>query len=274
MGYFNENRKLLSAIRELKEDLERKNRQFDSIRTLFLSNVSHELRTPMNAIVGFANLLADDELGAEDKKEFVRHINENSELLLRLIDNMVDLTLLQSGKVKLEKDKLCLNSMVDELYIEYKNCEAVESKKLNLIPCRGNVNLSNVITDKNRLKSAMRNLIECAVRNTPEGYVKFGFGKDGGTMRFFVRYSGKRCEMNGETKSYNGGGEYSCHPESGGLPLTIARSIVEIMNGRFWTESESYNGSALYFSLPLKTNGTLIERFYRLGVSARKHIAM
>ncbi len=273
MLYFNENKKMFSAIKELKEELERKNRQFDSVRSVFLSNVSHELRTPMNAIVGFANLLADDDLGTDEKKEFIRHINDNSDLLMRLIDNMVDLTMLQSGNVKLKSDKLCLNSMITDLYIEYKNSEQVKSKKLQLIPCRGDEELSAVITDTNRLQSIMRNLIDSALRNTPGGFVKFGFGRRGNNMQFFVSYSGKMFELENEMKGDLNGGDYVCREGNCGLPLVIARSIIEIMNGELWTESDTHC-SALNFTLPLKINKGLMERFYKLGVSARKNIAL
>ncbi len=274
MPIYSENSKLLSSIKELKEELERKNREFDCIRSVFLSNVSHEIRTPMNAIVGFANLLADDDMSVEDKKEFIRHINDNSEMLLRLIDNMIDLTMLQSGKIKLENKSFSINSLIDELCSDYRNSETVRSKGLQIMTSAKRDNPAEAVSDPRRLKSAMQHLIDSAIRNTQEGFVKFGYFMEENSLHFFIRYTGCAFDLDEFQGDPVDAQDYTGSMNNSGLSVVIAKSIVEIMRGSVWSENGIKDHPALHFTIPFKKSTGLMNRFYKLGIKTRKNIAI
>ena len=168
----------------------------DRLKSAFLANVSHEIRTPMNAIIGFSELLITEQLTEEDKEEFKEQIILNSNSLLRLIDDIIDISKIEANQISLEIGNHDLNSILSELltiYTEQKSGLGKEHIELKLdIPAGKKLVIS---TDKIRLHQILSNLIGNAFKFTNEGQIRFGYNlisndKNEPTLRFFIEDTG------------------------------------------------------------------------------------
>ncbi len=164
---------LETLVRERTEDLrlaKEKAEQSDRLKTSFLANLSHEIRTPMNAIIGFSSLLKSTEYSNEEREEFVNIINQSSESLLILIDDMIDISRIESGNLSIIKSTFSITELVeetlDELYFE-EISEFVEFKSSNLL----NNHQDTIFTDKFRVKQIISNLLRNAFKFTQKGFV-------------------------------------------------------------------------------------------------------
>ena len=239
----------------------------DRLKTAFLANMSHEIRTPMNAIIGFSELLNDTELTNENRQEFVALINENSRMLLSLIEDIIDVAKIEAEQLKIIHGNCKINQILDELEIFFNNeLEKTTNARIKLKVSKGNPDpMFSILSDPLRFKQVMNNLISNAVKFTPSGVVEFGYQvKEEQTIQFFIKDTGIglppdklgiiferfRQAEESTTKAYGGTG----------LGLTISRKLIELLGGNIWVESELKNGSTFYFTLPykrIKENGIL-----------------
>ncbi len=230
----------------------------DRLKTAFLANMSHEIRTPMNAIIGFSELLNDPDLTAENRKEFINLIGENSKVLLHLIEDIIDVAKIEAGQINIVKGTCQVNVIFEEL--KRKFTEKLKKYPHKEIDIRINCVFSDpgfaISTDPLRFKQVMNNLVGNAIKFTEEGFVEIGFEVDERSKKiiFFVRDSGIGLEddklsliferfrqaQESSTKEYGGTG----------LGLTISRRLVEILGGSMWVESVLHQGSTFYFALP------------------------
>jgi|GEM_PF-1221589 len=229
----------------------------DRLKTAFLANMSHEIRTPMNGILGFAELLNDDELTPDDRHKYVSIINKNSQLLLRVISDIVDVAKIESNQLSIIRVVFNLNLLLDHIFTMYQN-ELILSGKdhVNLLlekEIEGDK--SFILSDDLRLEQILNNLIGNAVKFTQSGYIKFGYRTESGNLIFFVEDTGKgiaknkqhiiferfRQEEEDHTRKYGGTG----------LGLTISNGLVELLGGKMWMNSEEGAGSTFFFRLPL-----------------------
>lgn len=229
----------------------------DRLKTAFLTNFSHEIRTPMNAIVGLTEIIVNTEVPATEKKEFSEIIQENSRSLLKLIDDIIDISRIDAGFVDLNESPCYINLLLNEIYDEFAN-EKIIGKKPSVKLKMKKANPSSdfaIRADKERLKQVLINLVENAVKFTEKGIVEFGYVlKDENTILFFVRDTGvgipedkldtvfERFKSVDETLTRNHRGT--------GLGLAISKSIVELMSGRIWVRSNPNQGSTFFFTLP------------------------
>lgn len=253
-----ENTKQKEFEEELNEAKE-KALESDRLKTAFLTNFSHEIRTPMNAIVGLTEILVNTEVPDSEKKEFSEIIQENSRSLLKLIDDIIDISRIDAGFVELNEAPCLLNLLLEDLYAEFTHAKILNKKptvKLKLKKANPSPEFS-IVTDGERLKQVLNNLVENALKFTENGIVEFGYIlKDENTILFFVRDTGvgipedkldtvfERFKSVDETLTRNHRGT--------GLGLAISKSIVGLMSGRIWVRSNPNQGSTFFFTLPFK----------------------
>lgn len=246
--------------KELKK-AKQKAEEADRIKSAFLANMSHEIRTPMNAILGFARLLKEPSLNKEQLHEYVDIINGRANHLLQIINDILDLSKIESGQLLISEEEFNLNQFLNEIYTVISNeLKQAGKSELDLYLRNGlKEDDANIISDKTRLQQILFNLLNNAVKYTREGFVEFGYRmQDGkwGDLEFFVRDTGigieqdkqnvifDRFRQSDESKTREFGGA--------GLGLSISKGLADKLGGQMWVNSEYGNGSVFYFTIPFK----------------------
>jgi signal transduction histidine kinase len=259
MGIFRDVSDLMRIENELKEARDRAE-ESDRLKTSFLANMSHEIRTPMNGIVGFANLLRDPGLSDEKRDLFLKHIDHSSNQLLNIIDDIIDISKIESGQLKISNKPVRINGILDEIYSSYFHRirgDAPGQKRVDFRIVKGHEsNDFTIVTDDFRLSQIFNNLIGNAIKFTNEGHITFGYSlKNHRHVEFFVSDSGIGIPNNKLRLIFDRFGqvnqEKSLQPSGTGLGLPISKSLVNLMGGEMWVESAMGKGTTFYFTLPL-----------------------
>ncbi len=242
--------------------------QAASLKALFLSNMSHEIRTPLNAIIGFTDMLKD-EVKAGKSKRYVNNIYYSGIQLLNLINDIVDISRLDSGKLSVNMSSVNIGRLLRKTSDQFEGY-AVKTRKFNidfrlLLPDDGD-NL-HIITDEYRLQQILQNLLSNAFKFTDRGYIEFGCRlTDRNEILFFVKDTGAGINLKYHEKIFerfeqleNDYQEDEKVVRGTGLGLAIARGLAERLGGRMWMESEEMLGSTFYFTIPHKTGEPVME---------------
>ena len=224
----------------------------DRMKTSYLGNMSHKIRTPLNTIVGFANLLTEDDLEAEEKNKFINIIRTDTEQVLHLIDDMINLAKIDANQLGIDKKKTNINKIFANLSEYYKTNE-----KTNNIKFIVNTMLPDgkdfIETDATQLEKALSNLINNAFKFTTKGEIELGYFVNpvDKKMMFYIKDSGIGIPDNKKDKVFNR--FYQVNPLSAGtgLGLTLTHSIVKLLDGNITFESEENKGSKFLIELPL-----------------------
>lgn len=239
----------------------------DKLKSAFLSNMSHEIRTPMNAILGFSTLLSDSEITESDRKEFIQIIRDRGNDLMRIIDDIIDVAKIESGQIKVEIRECQVNKLLENLHItlnEVRKKQLKDHIDLRFKPGTNDGEFS-ILTDGNRLRQVLTNLIENALKFTDDGFVEFGYlFKESDTqepvIEFYVTDSGigipeesqtlifERFRQVDDTHTRKYGGT--------GLGLTIVKNLVQLLGGEIKVRSSYHHGTTFYVDLPLQTGLT------------------
>ncbi len=224
--------------------------------------MSHEIRTPMNAIVGFTDLLSDPDLTHEQKQELIELVNKNTNTLVYLIDDIIDIAKIEAGQLKINKTETNINQILNDVYLSFIETNNLLAKNsIQLILKKGILNDNFTIhTDPVRFQQVLINLIGNAVKYTEKGSIECGYEvktkSAGSYLEFYVKDSGigipkdkhehiferfSKIEDN-KTKLYRGTG----------LGLTITKNLVNLLGGKIWLESTENIGSTFYFTLPVE----------------------
>lgn len=231
----------------------------DRLKTAFLTNLSHEIRTPLNAIIGFSGLLKLKDYDVDTRKNYLNILSDSSGNLLEIIDNIVDLSKIQSSTLVINKAQVNLNTLLDDIYLDFK--ELLSHKNINdikLVLSKGTQNTDlNVYTDPKRIKQIFSNLIDNAIKFTDKGTVEFGYTIKNNILYFFVKDEGIGIEEkninlifelfrqvdNSTTRKYGGTGN----------GLALCKGILDLLDGEIFIESKIGQGTKVYFNIPVDT---------------------
>lgn len=220
------------------------------LKQSFLNNISHEIRTPLNTIVGFSNLLINGpEISEEEKQEFVNIINVNNDLLLNLINDILELSRIDSGAVSFTRQEKDVRTLLSGYYQAF---SAQVKPALNFIKDFPEEN-AVINVDIMRLQQVVTNFLTNANKFTDSGYIKLGYGcdSDEGTVRIFVEDTGKGIPAGELELIFSRFFKHDEFAQGTGLGLSICRSIVDKMDGSIEVESEEGKGSRFTVVLPL-----------------------
>ena len=232
----------------------------NKLKASFLANISHEIRTPLNSVVGFANLLLSDDLPKEVKEEYVEHINYNSEKLLQIIGDIIDLSRLESAQIEITYEEASISEIVNEV-IEDTRVSIKRNEKPIILTVRNLFNDTGdlIFTDRLWLKRVLNHLMDNAVKFTLEGSVELSYSRDEDNIIFKIKDTGIginkenlarifeefRQEITGHHRPFEGLG----------VGLTLAKEVLERMGGKIFVESEKGIGSEFSFTIPYRPAG-------------------
>lgn len=227
------------------EKAKEKAEESDRLKSSFLANMNHEIRTPLNAIVGFSQVLVDEE-DKDTRQEFADIIQSNNELLQRLIGDVLDLSKIESNTMALIYKTQDIPSLMKEIYsvISLRMPDGVE---LQLDDCEE----LTIETDKNRLTQILTNLLTNAIKHTEKGFIRFGYKRMGSSVEFFVQDSGEGIPEDKMDTIFSRFVQLDDWSKGVGLGLAICRGLIEQMKGSIRVTSKLGEGSIFYVNLPL-----------------------
>lgn len=243
---------LVIEKREL-ELAKEKAEESDRLKSAFLANMSHEIRTPLNSIIGFSDLLTDPFYSPEHHAEFAVYVKENGNNLLSVISDIMDFSKIEAGEILIRKNELSVLKLVTDIYHEFlfKTKEKEVELKLSLPDNKKEILIKS---DGDRLRQILINLLVNAIKFTEKGYIEIGLKTENNWIEFYISDTGIGISPenhkhvferfwqvdSSKTRKYGGNG----------LGLTISKSLVELLGGKIWMESEEGKGSVFYFNIP------------------------
>ena len=220
----------------------------DRLKSAFLANMSHEIRTPLNAIVGFSSLLTSTENAAE-KELYNSLIGHNNKLLLNLINDVIDLSKIESGYLELRPDWVNLTELLDESVAEYAHQVPSGVELLTNYPAHDSL----VELDSLRIKQILSNFLSNALKNTATGHVEVFYEVDHQSVRIGVKDTGRGIPQNMLEKIFERFEKLDSFAQGAGLGLSICKLIVEKMNGRVLVDSQLGIGTTFVIELPCRS---------------------
>lgn len=264
---------LEKIVKERTQELEKTNLELqiainkaeesDRLKTAFLANMSHEIRTPMNAIIGFSLLLKDPKMSRKNLNNYADIIAERGNQLLNIINDIIDISKIESGKISIHKSACNINQLFNDLYtMFYTTKELAKKSHLELRYVKPDVYDAIIInTDASRLKQILSNLIDNAIKFTQAGFVEMGFSILESTgskkIQFYVKDSGIGISQENRSLIFN---RFRQIDESHtrlfggtGIGLSISQNLAELLGGNLTVDSKKGEGSTFYLTLPFET---------------------
>ena len=246
-GICNDITNLIETQHRLQEEKE-KAQKADMLKSLFVANMSHEIRTPLNAIVGFSNLL-DSITDTTERAQCVNQISSNSDMLLNIVNDILDLSKMESGTMEIRNEDLDLNATVKDVYDSLKS-----------LPIRGKVDFTCSLTaetciihaDRSRIKQVLTNFITNAFKYTDQGYVKVGYECVEHGVKLYVEDSGDGIPEQFVNVIFNRFEKLGSFKQGVGLGLSICKMIVDMYQGKIGADSKLGEGSTFWAWLPLE----------------------
>ncbi len=257
---------MLDKLKQLEDQVETRAKQLEMAKASFLRNLYHEIRTPLNAIIGFTHLLsAGKPLIEEDKEEYLQVVNQSSTDFLKVMDDIIQASLLEAGMIKINNEDFRLSDFMNEVY-SFGNLRkhVLEKDQVALLKniTKEMIDVS-LVCDKYYLTQILNQLIDNAIKFTDRGTVEFGCEFKNQSIVFYVKDTG-----NG---NINGKGKYifdkftKVNSADGskkglGIGLSNCKNLAELMNGKIWYTSKVKKGSCFYFGIPYVTAESGVEK--------------
>ncbi len=237
----------------------KKAEESDQLKSAFLANMSHEIRTPMNGIIGFSGMLLRDNISEKKKKHFVNIINNSANQLLGIINDIIDISKLETGQQKINAETFNLNHLIRETHSIF--ATTAGDKKLQFTyHAPLNDDSSYVRTDRVKLQQILNNLLNNAFKFTTRGKVEFGYEPTAEGIKLFVSDTGQGIPGEMQEKIFE---RFIQVPDPSGrsnggtgLGLSISRGLAELMGGRITIDSKMEQGTTFYIELPLELQRT------------------
>lgn len=236
----------------------------DRLKTAFLQNISHEIRTPMNSIIGFSELLRDKKNTDKERVQYIEMISKSSDQLLNIVNEILDISLIETGNLSVHKTRVNINSILDELYLSYKPLIASD---ISFSVVKGLSDpLSIVLTDDVKVRQILNNLLKNAIKFTETGSIRYGYSLVNNELEFFTEDTGIGIDKAYHDKIFErfhkAGSENIRLYEGVGLGLAICKGNADLLKGRIWMESEPGKGSRFCFTIPYEheSKNEVIER--------------
>lgn len=246
----------ITKHKKLQENLEvaiKKAQESDHLKTAFLANMSHEIRTPLNGILGFSQLMDNDNLATDQKRFYIDSIISCGNYLLNIINDIIDIAKIESGQLQISESKFDLMPVMRELHEMFKVNSKVVTKNLELVAEFPQLNTLFIKSDEVRLKQVLINLLNNASKFTDKGRITFGFSVKESNIEFFVKDTGKGIPKEDYENIFERFRQLDAPKnqlnEGNGLGLSISRAIVKLLGGQLWLESEVDVGTAFYFTV-------------------------
>ncbi|MGQ1889264.1 PAS domain S-box protein [Thermophagus sp. OGC60D27] len=242
----------ITDISERKQ-FEAKMEENDRLKTAFLQNVSHEIRTPMNAVLGFSELIKMEGLTKKEKNEYLDIIQANGQKLLSILNNVLELSKIETGDIKITTSRFKLNDLFNEMLSIH--TIPAQSKGLELIFANTESNNVTIYSDYTKLDQILTNLINNAIKYTDKGKIEMGYSKQKNYILFFVKDTGIGISKTQQKKVferfYRSNDPKTRSHEGVGLGLSICLGLINKLDGEIWLDSEPGKGTNFFFSLPI-----------------------
>ncbi|MFC2104267.1 two-component regulator propeller domain-containing protein [Bacteroidota bacterium] len=254
--------RLEKLVHERTADLEiakEKAEESDRLKSAFLANMSHEIRTPMNAIIGFSNLINDEEIEVEQRQELTKLIKKNTNLLLNLVEDIIDIAKIESEQLEIKEKNCKLNQIFKDLLMDFE--DVIQAKEDITVKVSEELlhNVVEIIIDPYRLSQVLKNLVSNAIKFTEKGIIEFGYKIENTSkneISFFVKDTGIGLTPEQQEKIFARFTKIETNKQKiyrgAGLGLTITKNIIELMGGEIRVESEINKGSTFHFTVPFK----------------------
>lgn len=234
-----------------KENAEKANQ----LKSKFLQNLSHEIRTPMNGILGFSELIKNEEVSESEKANYIDFIISSANQLLGIIDDVVNISRIETGDITINEHEVSLEQFFNNVMVFFHGYLMNRNNRVSLrLQNKVESYNDNVIMAEKQVQQILSNLINNAIKFTKEGYIEMGVEKLDNTLRFFVKDTGMGIKQEELDKIFDR--FYQVHDDEQknyggtGLGLTIAKALVNLLGGEINVKSEPGSGSEFYFTIP------------------------